>query len=273
MICQPNPLCGFWQQVPKSSIFCWRGVLRFPLFIVISLIRSISLFGAQEIVNEFTFSNSNHGWVGEFADYPVGGESFFELAWGWENLPVEISTSSTNLTKGFFLTGNNHSDDLFMFAKRQIEGLQPNAFYDLIFSVWIESNVSSGFSVGIGGSPGKSVFFKVGASCEEPKKVLLNDYYLLNVDKGNQASSGKNALVIGDLESPALDPYDSRYCPKQLGHRIPLRAQSDSQGRLWIFLGTDSGFEGTSKFYIAQVNLQLDKVERELQFPLEDKGK
>ncbi len=31
---QPNPLCGFWQQVPKSSIFCWRGVLQFPLFIL-----------------------------------------------------------------------------------------------------------------------------------------------------------------------------------------------------------------------------------------------
>ncbi len=28
---QPNPLCGFWQQVPKSSIFSWRGVLQFPL--------------------------------------------------------------------------------------------------------------------------------------------------------------------------------------------------------------------------------------------------
>ncbi len=34
---QPNPPRGFWQQVPKSSIFCWRGVLQFPLSLWISL--------------------------------------------------------------------------------------------------------------------------------------------------------------------------------------------------------------------------------------------
>jgi hypothetical protein len=231
------------------------------LFIVIFLIGSVSSFGTQRILNEFTFSNSDHGWVGEFADYPVGGESFFELSWGWENLPVEISVLGTNLAKGLFLTGNNHSDDLFMFAKRQIEGLRPNTFYDLTYSIVIECNVPSGISVGIGGSPGKNVYFKVGASIDEPQKIALNDYYLLNVDKGNQCNSGRNALVIGDLESPALDPYDSRYFPKQLSHKIPLRMQSDSQGCLWIFLGTDSGFEGISKFYVAQVSLQLDEVE------------
>ncbi len=231
------------------------------LFLVIFLIGSISSFATQKILNEFTFSNSNHGWVGEFADYPVDGESFFELGWGWENLPIEISSTKANLTKGLFLTGNNHSDDLFMFAKRQVEDLQPNTCYDLTFSILIECNVPSGISVGIGGSPGKSVYFKVGASTEEPRKIALNDYYLLNVDKGNQSNSGKNALVIGDLESSAPDPYDSRYFPKQLSHETPLRAQSDSQGRLWIFLGTDSGFEGTSTFYIAQVNLQLNDAE------------
>jgi hypothetical protein len=231
------------------------------LLTVIFLVGSISSIASPKILNTFTFSNSDHGWVGEFADYPVGEENFFELGWGWENLPVETTTSKTELTKGLFLTGNNHSDDLFMFAKRQVEGLRPNTFYDLTFSILIACNFPSGFSVGIGGSPGKSVYFKVGASCEEPKRIVWDNYYLLNVDKGNQASSGKNALVIGDLESPAPDPYDTRYFPKRLNQEMPLRAQSDSQGCLWIFLGTDSGFEGTSRFYVAQVDLQLDELE------------
>jgi hypothetical protein len=241
------------------------------LLIGIFLIGSVSTFGTQRILNEFTFCNSNHGWVGEFADYPVGGENFFELGWGWENLPLEVSTPKMHLTKGLFLTGNNHSDDLFMFAKRELEGLRPNTFYDLTFSMLIECNVPSGISVGIGGSPGRSVYFKVGASSEEPKQITLNDYYLLNVDKGNQSCSGKNTLVIGDLESPASDPDDSRYFPKQMSHEIPLRAQSDSQGHLWIFLGTDSGFEGKSKFYIAKVDLQLEEVEKGIALGIKQK--
>jgi hypothetical protein len=206
--------------------------------------------GAQK---SFTFSDSDHGWTVDFADYPIGEEDLFELGWGWENLPLEF----IDLTKGLFLTGNNHSDDLFMYAKRQIGGLQPNTFYDLHYSVLIESNASSEHSVGIGGSPGSSVYFKAGASTQEPRKVAVNGYFLLNVDKGNQSEAGENALVIGDLGNSSPDPY----FPKRLAHSDPLRVQSDDQGRLWIFLGTDSGFEGTTKFYIVKVDLQCEEVE------------
>ena len=118
------------------------------------------------------FSKDCKGWIHDFTDYPEGEEAFYELAWGWENLPTETVSMGSDaqvLTKGLFLSGNNHSDDLFMFCKRQINGLQPNTVYSLIFSVIIESNIPSG-SIGIGGSPGESVYFKVGASTEEPKK-------------------------------------------------------------------------------------------------------
>ena len=74
-----------------------------------------------------------------------------------QELPIENGV----LTKGIFLSGNNHSDDLFMFIKRPIDKLMPNTDYNLSFHVTIESNVSQG-EFGIGGSPGESVFFKVG---------------------------------------------------------------------------------------------------------------
>jgi hypothetical protein len=231
------------------------------LIIFFFLLSFAPFIDGHEIQKEFTFSNSDHGWVGEFADYPVGGENFFELGWGWENLPIAIEFPGENLTKGLFLTGNNHSDDLFMFIKHQMDGLRPNTFYDLTYSILIECNTPSGISIGIGGSPGKNVYFKAGASDTEPKKIAVNDYYLLNIDKGNQSHSGKSALVIGDLESPAPDPYDLVYFPKQLSHEVPLRMQTDPQGRLWLFLGTDSGFEGMTKFYIAKVSLHLNEVE------------
>lgn len=224
-----------------------------PYLLALFLIFS-SLFSEEPISYEFNFSKSAQGWVGGFADYPVGEEPFYELGWGWENLPTAIPTHLGFLTKGLFLSGNNHSDDLFMFVRRQIVGLEPNTYYSLTFSLLIESNVPSS-EFGVGGSPGESVYVKVGASEEKPKKVNHSGYYLLNVDKGSQSQEGENALMIGNLANPAVDPKHPHYLPKQLTNDKPLIAKSDANGRLWIFLGTDSGFEGTTKFYIADVTV------------------
>ena len=210
-----------------------------------------SALAANEHAYEFSFSTNGQGWEGDFCDYPVGEEAFFELAWGWENLPTTIDA----LDKGLFLSGNNHSDDLFMFVKRRIEGLQPDTQYALLFSVIIESNVPPGHAFGIGGSPGKSVFFKAGASSIEPIKIAHRNYYVLNVDKGNQSQAGENTLVIGDIENTSTDPFDPHFVPKELKNENPLLVKSDHEGRIWIFLGTDSGFEGLTKFYIAKVSL------------------
>ncbi len=147
---------------------------------------------------DFSFSQDNNQWVGDFCDYPLGGELSYELEWGWVNVP-EMNT------KGMFLSGNNHSDDLFMFIKRSITGLRPNTLYDLTFTVDIVANVPVGHDAGIGGSPGGSVYFKVGAAPIEPRKLLKDNFYFLNVDKGNQSQGGKNAIVVGTFQRTAFD--------------------------------------------------------------------
>ena len=68
----------------------------------------------EAIVFSFDFSNETHGWVGGFADYPQGEEDFFELVFDHRELPENLDPSR----KALFLSGNNHSDDLFMFLKR-----------------------------------------------------------------------------------------------------------------------------------------------------------
>jgi hypothetical protein len=196
----------------------------------------------------FEFSGNFKGWKGDFADYPVGEEDFYELSWGWENLPVPHGT----LSKGLYLKGNNHSDDLFMFVKYPIKGLKPDTVYLVHFdSVLIESKAPAR-SIGIGGAPGESVFFKVGASTEEPNKVNVNGYYLLNVDKGDQAGSGTDAVVIGDIAVPG-----EKYQMKKLTGDHLFAVRTDKNGKLWIFLGTDSGFEGVTKIYIARADVEV----------------
>ncbi len=251
--------------------FSWLFILltATPLFLPTTLLRA-----EQTQVIHFNFSKDYEGWVGDFTDYPVHQEAFFELEWGWKNLPQPLSTT---FTKGMFLSGNNHSDDLFMFLKRHITNLEPNTLYALTWEILIENNIPPG-EFGIGGSPGESVYFKVGASTKKPKKVNVNGFYQLNVDKGNQSQGGKNAIVVGNLANPLVDPLNPQYFPKQFLNETPLLIKTDRQGGLWIFLGTDSGFEGPTNYYISEIILHakplakshLDKKKQKQQLSLDE---
>jgi len=237
-----------------------RRIKRYYYFALLFLFLPVLFLRAEPSkMFEFIFSVGHEGWIGDFTDYPVGDEAFYDLAWGWENLPVDINDTDKKLSKGLFLSGNNHSDDLFMFVRRQISGLESNTLYDLIFSIIIESNIPSGL-FGIGGSPGESVYVKIGAASKEPKKIELHGQYILSVDKGNQSEGGKNARVIGNLANEEVLPQNPVYFPKHLVQKIPLQAKTDENGQIWIFLGSDSGFEGPTKFYIAKVSVNAAKA-------------
>lgn len=229
--------------------------LQFQKRFFLGLIASFSFLQAQESF-DFTFTKDHQDWTADFTDYPVNEEPFYELGWGWENLPRSLPDSP--LTKGIYLSGNNRSDDLFMFIKRSISGLKPNTLYEIQFSVLIETNAPA-TSVGIGGSPGTSVFFKAGASTQKPEKINKNDFYVLNIDKGNQSKEGESALVLGHIGHPHIDPNKRPYpyLPKTFETHRSLKASSDANGNLWLFLGTDSGYEGMTKFYIIEVNVRL----------------
>ncbi len=215
------------------------------------LLSFLFLFGsAWAYVSDF--SHGPDGWKGEFADYPVGEEAFYELGWGWRNLPHPFGS----FAKGLYIQGNNHSDDLFMFFKKKIEGLEPNTLYCATFSLWIETNIPAQ-AVGIGGSPGESVFFKAGGSAKEPRKIVEENFYRLNVDKANQGQEGENAKIIGNLANDTVDPNAPDFMPKFLSGSLPI--MTDSKGSLWLFLGSDSGFEGFTRYYIAHIEVLLSK--------------
>lgn len=228
------------------------------LFLNVLLFLSVITY-AEGVEKRFDFSINNNGWVGEFAEYPVGEEFFFELTWGWTNLPKILSNCGKTLTKGMLLSGNNHSDDLFMFIKRPIDGLRANTSYDLTFHVTIENDVFPG-QAGIGGSPGEGVYLKVGGSTIEPDKVDVDGFYRMNVDIGSQSQGGKNAIVVGDMANPLVNPDDPQFEPKKFANCTPLRVRTDCDGRLWVFVGTDSGFEGTTTFYVAKIIVNLQRV-------------
>ncbi len=91
------------------------------------------------------------------------------------------------------ISGNNHSDDLWMYHKGHVAGLEPNRRYTVRFEVEIATSVASG-CVGVGGAPGEDVTVKAGASTIEPGAVIIGGDWRMNIDKGQQANGGENAL-------------------------------------------------------------------------------
>lgn len=204
----------------------------------------------------FDFNQSQAGWDADFTDLPAtdSDSTFYELRAEYTNLPSNLGGA-----KSIMLSGNNHSDDLFMFIKKKITGLNPNTSYTVVFEVELASNAPVG-SVGIGGSPGGSVYLKAGASAIEPKKLIETDRYVLNVDKGNQSASGSNAIVLGNIAAPTTNGeyiLINRSNATTTGQ--PLIAQSNSAGELWLFVGTDSGFEGITTVYYTKINVLFSR--------------
>jgi len=198
----------------------------------------------------FDFSESQNNWVVDFTDFPAGTDSSsYELKFAYTDLPPNLATN----TKSMMLSGNNHSDDLFMFMKRKVTDLSPNTDYTLVFEVELASNAPKG-AVGIGGAPGEGVFLKAGAAGTEPKKVIEDNQYALNVDKGNQNAPGEIAIVLGDI-AVSYDTQDYALINRNNTANTPFIARSNSKGEIWLIVGTDSGFEGTTTVYYTQVNV------------------
>lgn len=202
----------------------------------------------------YTFDDSAEGWTGDFTDLPIDDWESYHLQFQHTLLPGDLGGS------GLMLRGSNGSDDLFMYARKELTGLKPDTTYRITFQVELATNVPAGLA-GIGGAPGESVWVKVGASAAEPVPVSVIEgdtpYYRLNVDKGNQNNDGANAVRIGDIAKTSGDETDA-YELKTLNNvDNPLEIATDGDGTLWVFVGTDSGFEGVTTLYYSSIMVDL----------------
>ena len=213
------------------------------------------LIGCGETDNEnmeikAEFSTESAAWSGSFADY-TAGTAPDRLAWRLADLPSPLTG------KGLLLSGNNHSDDLFVYVKRKYSGLKPNKKYEVRFQLSIATNVPAD-CLGVGGAPGESVWMFAGASDVEPVTLLNSDgNYRVNIDRGNQSLSGKNAQNLGDIATSIKDCSEWIYQKKTLISSKPLTVTSDPSGDIWIMIGMDSGYESYSEVYLISLDADL----------------
>ena len=196
------------------------------------------------------FKTNSDGWTAEVTDYSTDQESDIEFQSGLKALPAPLDSSK----KAFMISSHNRSDDLFMFLKKKVTGLQPNQTYKVTFDVELASMYGTN-SFGIGGSPGSSVFLKAGASATEPKKVKEGDQYHLSIEKGAQSEGATTVPVLGTIDA---GENITQYKLIQRSTQQPITVKANDAGELWLLVGTDSGFEGVTTLYYNKIKAVVE---------------
>lgn len=231
-------------------------ILIFLMAVVVSIL-ACGQESAKTVQNTFTFDTDEEGWTGGFADLPVDHEQQgYDVSFSHEEVPVPDAESN-----GLFITGNNHSDDLFMYIVRGFDledNLKADTQYSVTLSFKMATEVPPGM-MGIGGSPGESVYIKAGVVTKKPIVIEESGYYVMNIDKGIQSNDGSDAIVLGNAakdEGSGQDDMTFRY----KNFELTQEATSDSEGRIWIIIGADSGFEGITRLYFDDISVTFDPV-------------
>ena len=196
----------------------------------------------------FDFNQNDGGLTPIFSDYPneQGVEEFYELRSGHEEVPI------AEAGKGLFLSGNNHSDDLFMGYYKDLSGLVPETEYQFTVRFQLATNVENDM-IGIGGAPGESVFVKCGVASKEPENSLDSlNHFCLNIDKGSQSTSGSDMIVVGNLAKEEIN-RPGEYEFNEIETKVIAR--TDEAGTAYLVIGTDSGFEGVTSYYLDDISV------------------
>ncbi|MEX0994676.1 MAG: hypothetical protein WD599_04055 [Balneolaceae bacterium] len=197
---------------------------------------------------QYDFSESDHNFEAFFTDYNVGWGEKMNLHADYRTLPEPLDTT----VSAHYIRGVNHSDDVKMMFRRQIDGLKPNTTYHTRFTVRFATSVPSNCA-GIGGAPGESVKVIAAASELKPEPFIEeepNEYYRLNLQHQNDSKDWYQNAIMGDIansrdceEGPQ---FEIKEVSSKAGHD---QVTTDENGQAWLLFGTRSGFEGRTDLY------------------------
>jgi hypothetical protein len=210
---------------------------------------------AEEIVLRWDFNEGSGGWLAGFTDYTLEVSDLRRMA-EIRRLPAEVDSSRF----GYFLQSMNRSDDIFMYLKTPLThemGLEANTRYGVTIDIEFLSNEPEG-CFGVGGPPAEAVTLKAGVTPVEPIPLLIADYVDINVDKGQQVTGGRDAGVVSHIGNGRACEDEGR--PYVFLHRVyhhPEPVTSRPDGKLWVMVGTDSGYEGLTQLYYYSIQVTL----------------
>jgi hypothetical protein len=218
----------------------------------ILILSSIFFFGACSLGDKdgvsissarFYFSESQSDWHGGFANYAAADSVSSELYFGYDNLPENLANNQKSLK----LSGKNLGQKLTMFIKKKITGLAPNTDYTLVYDVTFASDVNKGTA------SGDSVAVITGSFSQEPISVLSDGYYRLGTSYGPLSGSYYQLGSIGNTNpTPQFDYVNVGNATSQYPY---IKGRTNSLGELWLFVGIDSLYKGTTTIYFTYVDV------------------
>lgn len=82
-------------------------------------------------------------------------------------------------------------------------------------------------------------------------------YYRMNIDTGKQGNSGKDMVVVGDM-AKTENNRSGEYEFKEFQAEFDVAA--NSLGEVFLIIGTDSGFEATTSYYLDDISVSWDFI-------------
>ena len=221
----------------------------------ILLISSLLLLCEFALAQTYTydFSISDNQFEAGVSDFAVAQSDQHQFT--FDNRPFQPPLDTQRLAQ--YMSGVNPSDDLFMYMKRKITGLQPHTTYHVTFLVEFASIYPTN-AFGVGGPPGEGVTMKAGLTLIEPDTMIITKgepYVAMNIDKGNQSQPGADMDTIGHV---GVSDTTTVYAMKT-NHNIshPFTFTTDNKGEAWLIIGTDSGFEAETALYYSSITVDF----------------
>lgn len=201
----------------------------------------------------YDFSVSDNQFEGGVSDFnPMQSE---QINFIFKNQFFQPPLDTARLAQ--YMSGTNPSDDLFMFMKKKISGLQPNTTYHVTFVVEFASKVPTN-AFGVGGPPGEGVTMKAGLTLIEPDTMIImkgGPYVAMNIDKGNQSQPGADMDTIGHVGVNDTTTVWAMKTNHNIDH--PFTFTTDNMGTGWLIIGTDSGFESTTSLFYSSLTVDF----------------
>ena len=205
---------------------------------------------------KFDFETDDAGFTPIYADYPCseGVEEFYEFQHDYGKVPIDGAGN------GIFISGNNHSDDLFMGYVKALKGFSPARTYHFTVSFQLATDVEGGM-VGVGGSPGESVTVKCGVTPTEPAALPIEDggvaYVRLNLDAGRQSNGGRDMVAVGNMAKEENN-RPGEYEFKEFTAEFDTAA--NVLGEVYLVIGTDFAFEATTSYYLDDISVTWEEA-------------
>ncbi len=201
----------------------------------------------------FDFKEDAQGWTGDFANYTEASRVNLQLEVNRTDIPEKLGDS-----KSIKFSVNNLNEDLLMFMKRQVQGLDSNATYKIECEVRLISEMITDTS-NIEDSK-SMIYFKYGSSKIEPvTEFMENDSkHEFSLDAGDADKDGSDLKFIGRLGFP--QSADQPKVHNITSYHKPIFVQTDNNGKLWLVFGIETKHDLHMSFYFDTIVIYYTKV-------------